>query len=86
MRSNPQKTTDLVTFTEEIRTGKTSILVQCETWPLTERLAEKVNSCEMRMLRHCLQKSLLEHQSNEEIRRKAKVMAILDLMSKRKLQ
>ena len=57
-----------------------------ETWPLIKRLAEKLNSCEMRMLCYCLRISLLEHQRNEEIRRKANVMPILELMRKRRLE
>ena len=40
----------------------------------------------MRMLRYCLQISLLEHQKNEEIRREANVMPILDVMRKRRLE
>ena len=62
-----------------------ALLYGNKTWPLTERLAEKVNSCEMRMLRYCLQISLLEHQMNEEIKRKANVMPNLELMRKRRL-
>jgi len=27
-----------------------------ETWPVTGALVDKVNSCEMRMLRYCLEK------------------------------
>ena len=34
-----------------------------ETWPITGRLSDKVNSCEMRMLRYCLGISLEEHRS-----------------------
>ena len=63
-----------------------TVLYSNETWPLTERLAEKVNSCKMRMLRYFLQISLLEHQRNEEIRRKANVMPILNLIRKRRLE
>ena len=57
-----------------------------ETWSLTEQLVEKVNLCEIRMLCYCLQISLLEHQRNEEIIRKANVMQISDLMRKRRLE
>ena len=57
-----------------------------ETWSLTEQLVEKVNSCEMRMLCYYLQISLLEHQRNEEIIRKANVMPVSDLMRKRRLE
>ena len=67
-------------------TIRPALLYENETWLLTERLAKKVNSCEMRMLSYSLQISLLEHQSNEEIWRKANVMSILDLMRKRILE
>ena len=63
-----------------------ALLYGNKTWPLTEWLAEKVNSCEMRMLHYCLQISLLEHQKNEEIRQKVNIMPILNLMRKRLLE
>ena len=66
--------------------SRPALLYGNETWPLTERLTEKVNSCEMRMLRYCIQISLLEHQRNGEITRKANVMPILDHMRKRRLE
>ena len=63
-----------------------ALLYGNETWSLIERLPEKANSCEMRMLRYCLQIGLLEHQKNEEIRQKANIMPIFDLMRKRRLE
>ena len=63
-----------------------ALLYGNETWSLIERLPEKANPCEMRMLRYCLQIGLLEHQKNEEIRQKANIMPIFDLMRKRRLE
>ena len=62
-----------------------ALLYGNKIWPSTERLAEKVNTCEMRMLRYCLQISLLEHRMKEEIKQKVNVMPNLDLMRKRRL-
>ena len=78
--SSKVQVTDLIYKTAIRR----ALLYGNETWLLTEQLAKKVNSCEMRMLHYCLQISLLEHQRNEERRQKANIMPILDLMRKRR--
>ena len=57
-----------------------------ETWPITGHLADKISSCEMRMLRYCLGISLEEHITNEEIRKLANVLPIQDMMRKRRLE
>jgi len=63
-----------------------TLLYGSETWPITNALANRVSSCEMRMLRYCLGISLEEHQRNEEITSRAKVMPIKDLMRKKRMQ
>ena len=57
-----------------------------ETWPVTDYLEDKISVCEMRMLRYCLGISLEEHRTNESIREEANVMAIADLMKRRRLE
>jgi len=53
-----------------------------ETWPVTGALVDKVNSCEMRMLRYCLGISLEDHKRNEEIMTEANIMPIRDALRK----
>jgi len=62
-----------------------ALLYGNETWPLTKLLENKISSCEMRMLRYCLSISLEEHQTNKAIREKADVIAIQDLMRRKRL-
>lgn len=42
------------------------------TWPIIGMSADKVGSCEMRMLRYCMGISLEEHRCNKEITKKSK--------------
>jgi len=55
---------------------------------LTDCLAERVGIFEMRILRYCPGVSLEEHKTNESIsiRQEAKVMDVLKLMRRRRLQ
>jgi len=64
-----------------------TLLYGSETWPITGNLADKIGSCEMGMLLiYCLEISLEEHQTNEEVRKQAQVMPIQDLMRKRRMK
>jgi len=62
------------------------LLYGAETWPVTDYLAERVSVCEMRMLRYCLGVTLEEHKTNESIRQETKVINVLELKRKRRLQ
>ncbi|CAM4675865.1 unnamed protein product [Leuciscus chuanchicus] len=75
-----------ITDAEDSYSIRPILLYGSETWPIPGNLADKIGSCEMRMLRYCLEISLEEHQTNEEIRKQAQVMPIQDLMRKRRLQ
>jgi len=63
-----------------------TLLYGNETWPITKSLADKMPSCEMRMLRYSLNVSLEDRKPNEEITAEARVMPIKDLMKKRQMQ
>jgi len=62
------------------------LLYEAETWPVTDYLAERVSVCKMRMLRYCLGVTLEEHKTNESIRQEAKLMNVLELIRRRRLQ
>ena len=63
-----------------------ALLYGNETWPITGSLADKMSSCEMRMLRYCMGISLEDHKRNEEITAEAGVMPIKDLMRRKRMQ
>jgi len=64
------------------------LLYQAETWPVTDYLAERVSLCEMRMIyaTYCLGGTVEEHKIKGSIRRKAKIMNVLEMMRKRRIQ
>jgi len=62
------------------------LLYGAETWPVIDYLAERVSVCEMRMLRYCLGVTLEEHKTKASIRQEAKVINVLELMGRRRLQ
>ena len=63
-----------------------ALLYGNETWPITGSLADKMSSCEMRMLRYCMGISLEDHKRNEEITAEAGIMPIRDLMRRKRMQ
>ena len=57
-----------------------------ETWPVTQRMEDRMDATEMRMLRHIYGISYEDHVENIEIRRQAGVKEISTYMRKRRLQ
>ena len=50
---------------------KPTLTYGSETWPVTQRMEEKLNATEMRMLRHIHGVTFEDHITNEEIRSQA---------------
>jgi len=65
---------------------KPVLLYRTETMPVTDYLSERVSVCQMRMLHCCLGITIEEHKTNKNIRQEAKIMNILKLMRRRRLQ
>ena len=66
-------------------------LYACESWTLTEELAERTQAFEMRCYRRLINISYKDHVTNEEVRRKiqaaiGKYDELLSLFKKRKLK
>jgi len=65
---------------------KPVLLYGTETSPVTDYLAERVSVCEMKMLHCCLRITIEEHKTNKNIRQEAKIMNMLELMRRKRLQ
>ena len=57
-----------------------------ETWPVTQKMEEKPNAAEMRMLRHIQGVTFDDHITNEEIRSQAKVRELSIQMRVKRLR
>lgn len=57
-----------------------------EAWPIKGHLADKMASCEMRMITYYLGVNREEHGRNEDIMREANVMPIKDIMRRKRLE
>ena len=65
---------------------KPTLMYGCETWPVTQRMEDRMDATEMRMLRHIYGISYEDHVENTEIRRQAGVKEMSSYMRKRRLQ
>ena len=63
-----------------------TLLVGCETWPMSVQDERRMATTEMGMVRWAMGVSLLEHRRNEEILEEAKVEHIATVMRRRRLE
>ena len=65
---------------------KPTLTYGSETWPVTQRMEDKLDATEMRMLRHIHGVTYEDHITNEEIRSEAKVKELSTQMRVKRLQ
>ena len=65
---------------------KPTLTYGSETWPVTQRMEEKLNATEMRMLRHIHGVTFEDHITNEEIRSQASVRELSIQMRVKRLR